>query len=179
MSRQIDPLIIAAALLLAAGGSSAQTTTGTLSGPPMNFGSQAVGTTGAAQTETVTAAIVGPPGFTARIDTIGTSSSEFPVVAGGTCAAGTTFLNDAEGCTVRVAFAPSAPGARSGLLSVTCTLFAAVGVPMVVCNEASITLSGIGLAVARSVPAIGREALTALAVLVMLASMVFLRRRRN
>lgn len=180
MLKQLNRLIVAAALLLVAGVSYAQTTTGTLSGPPINFGNQAVGTTGAPQTETVTAAIVPPPGFLARIDTIGTSSAEFPIVAGGTCAATVTSLADTQSCTIQLAFAPSAPGPRSGLLSVTCTLVAAVGVPILICNAASIALSGIGLAVAQqAVPALGREALTALAVLVMLASMYYLRRRTN
>jgi len=180
MPKQLNQVIVAAALLLVAGVSYAQTTTGTLSGPTMNFGSQTVGTTGAPQTETVTVAIVGSPGFLARIDTIGTSSAEFPIVAGGTCSAGATSLADTQNCTIRLAFAPSAPGPRSGLLSVTCTLIAAVGVPILVCNQASIALSGIGLALAQqAIPALGREALTALAVLIMLASMYYLRRRKN
>jgi hypothetical protein len=182
MLKQLNQVIVASALLILAGVSYAQTSTGTLSGPPMDFGGQTVGTTGATQTETVTAAIVGSPGFRARIDTIGTSSAEFAIVGGGTCAAGTTLLADTQNCTIRLAFAPSAPGSRSGLLSVTCTLIAAVGVPIVVCNQASIALSGIGLALTQQtipIPALGREALTALAVLIMLASMYCLRRRKN
>jgi hypothetical protein len=180
MLTRLDHALVCAALFVVASVSYAQTTTGTLSGPAMNFGNQAVGTTGATQTETVTAAIVGTPGFVARIDTIGTSSAEFPIVAGGTCVAGVTALADTGSCTVRLAFAPSAPGARSGTLSVTCTLFAAIGVPILVCNAASIALSGVGLALAQqAIPALGRNALTALAVLIMLASMVYLRRRET
>jgi hypothetical protein len=180
MLKPLNQLIVAAALLLVAALSYAQSGTGTLSGPAMNFGSQTVGTTGAPQAETTTVAIVPPAGFFAQINTIGTSSAEFPIVAGGTCAAGVTQLANTQSCTIRLAFAPSAPGPRNGLLSVTCTLFAAVGVPTLVCNGASIALSGIGLAVAQqAIPALGREALTALAVLVMLASMHYLRRRKN
>jgi hypothetical protein len=169
------------ALICIAACAEAQTPTGTLGGPALNFGNQTVGTTSAPQATTVTAVIVPPAGYVARIDTIGTSNSEFAVGGGGTCKAGVTQLANAGNCTVQVAFAPSAPGARTGALSVNCSLLGIIGAVTVVCNGANIALSGFGIAAAvvQAIPALGREALTALAVLMMLGSMYYLRRRRN
>jgi hypothetical protein len=169
------------ALICFAAYAEAQSPTGTLSGPAINFGNQAVGTTSAPLATTVTAVIVPPSGYAVRVESVGTSNSEFVVGGGGTCQAGVTYLDNADNCTVQVAFAPSAPGARSGTLSVDCSLLAVVGTVIVVCNGANIALSGVGIAAAalQAIPAVGREWLTALAVLMMLGSMYYLRRRRN
>jgi len=155
--------------------------TGTLSGPAINFGNQTVGTTGAPQATTVTAVIVPPAGWVAQISSIGTSNPEFALGAGGTCQAGVTNLANAGNCTVQVAFTPSVQGPRSGTLSVNCTLLGIIGSVTVVCNAANIALSGVGIAAAalQAIPAIGREALTALSVLIMLGSMYYLRRRKD
>ena len=168
-------------LLCVATWGEAQTATGTLSGPSINFGNQTVGTTGAPQSTTVTAVIVPPTGWAAHIDTIGTSNPDFVVGGGGTCVAGVTNLADAGNCTVQVAFAPSVAGPRNGNLAVNCTLLGIVGAITVVCNAANIALSGVGITAAalQAIPAVGREALTALSVLLLLGSMYYLRRRKN
>lgn len=176
---RLVPVLLLCVAVAAEAGPALPSATGTLSGPAINFGDQVVGTTSIPQGTTVTATVVPPlVGGPARIDTIGISNPEFAVVGGGTCQAGVTNLFDTNSCTVQVAFTPSARGPRSGTLSVNCTLLGAPGGLTLICNAASIALSGFGV-VLQSVPALGREALTALAILLSLGSMYYLRRRKN
>lgn len=190
----ISRLVLVAAAFFLAGAAAAQTSvTGTLTGSPtpavtgtMDFGTQAVGTTGAAQTETITAhlAAVPPPvpaGFVAQIKSVTSNSGEFQVT-GGSCLGGSVFLPDGSNCTVQLAFAPAAVGTRSAALLVQCAVTAAAGVVVFACDNVVhqfMLMSGLGAAsVQAAIPTLGREALTALALLLMLASFHYLRRRR-
>ncbi|HSQ81339.1 MAG TPA: hypothetical protein VLU54_09425 [Casimicrobiaceae bacterium] len=177
--------------MIVAGAAVAQTTvTGTLTGSPtpavvgtMDFGTQPVGTAGAPQTETITAHLVAVPppvplGTVIQIQSVASNSGEFQVT-GSTCPAG-TLLADGQTCDVQLAFTPAAVGPRSGALSVQCSVTAAVGVIAFVCDgvvRQFMLMSGLG-AVRAAIPTLGREALTALALLLMLASFYWLRRRR-
>ena len=81
-------------------------------GQPVAFGSQQTGTTSAARTVTVES--VGTTGLTAGAPTItGPNAGDFPVTAT-TCAA----VPVGASCTVSVAFAPTAAGARTATLAV-------------------------------------------------------------
>jgi hypothetical protein len=185
--------IVLVAAFLWAGAATGQTTvTGTLTGSPtpapggtMSFGTQTVGVAGAPQTETMTAHLVAsppplPPGYVAVVQSVTSNSGEFQVT-GGTCPGG-VFLSDGQSCDVQLTFTPAAAGTRNGALSVQCSVAAAVGTIAFICDGVSRTfmlMSGLGAAaVQAAIPALGRQALTALALLLMLASFYYLRRRR-
>jgi len=103
----------------------------------MSFGSVNVGTSGAAQTATLsntgTAALA--------IGTLATGSTEF-TISGGTCTAGGTVAAGAS-CSINLGFTPSAAGARSASLVVTHNAAGA---------QSSTSLSGTGVALS---PVIG------------------------
>ena len=177
--------------MIVAGAAVAQTTvTGTLTGSPtpavvgtMDFGTQAVGIAGAPQTETITAHLIAsppplPPGYVALVQNVTSNNGEFQVT-GGSCPPGIA-LSDGQTCDVQLAFTPAAVGPRSGALSVQCSVTAVVGVIAFICDGVAhqfMLMSGLG-AVQAAIPTLGREALTALALLLMLTSFYWLRRRR-
>lgn len=81
--------------------------------PSLAFGSINVGTTGAAQTATLSNTGNAP----LTIGTLSTGSSEF-TLGGGSCAAGAVVAAGSS-CTVAVSFTPAAAGARSASLVIT------------------------------------------------------------
>src|SRR5208282_2998367 len=86
-----------------------------LSTPSLSFGNQLLGTTSAAQTETVTNA--GTANLTISTVTVGgTNASDFAKSAD-TCTGAT--VTPTNTCTVSVTFTPSATGSRSASLSFT------------------------------------------------------------
>ncbi len=188
---RVSRVVLFLAAVVVAGAAGAQTSvTGSLTGSPtpavigtMDFGTQAVGIAGAPQTETITAHLVAsppplPPGYVALVQNVTSNNGEFQVT-GGTCPAG-ALLADGETCDVQLAFTPAAVGPRSGALSVQCTVTAVVGTIAFVCDGVAhqfMLMSGLG-ALQAAIPTLGREALTALALLLMLASFYWLRRRR-
>jgi spore coat protein U-like protein len=187
---RVSRVVLFAAAIVIAGAAGAQTSvTGSLTGSPtpfagtMDFGTQAVGSVGAPQTETITAHLVAtppplPPGMVVLIQSVASSNGEFQVT-GGSCPPGIA-LTDGQTCDVQLAFTPAAVGPRSGTLSVQCTVTAAVGVIAFVCDGVAhpfIAMNGLG-ALQAAIPTLGREALTALALLLMLSSFHYLRRRR-
>ena len=186
----VSRVVLFVAAIVIAGVAAGQTSvTGTITGAPtpfagtMNFGTQAVGTIGAPQTETITAHLVAtppplPPGMVVLIQSVASSNSEFQVT-GGSCPPGIA-LTDGQTCDVQLAFTPAAVGPRSGALSVQCSVTAVVGTIAFVCDGVAhqfMLMSGLG-AIQAAIPTLGREALTALALLLMLASFHYLRRRR-
>jgi hypothetical protein len=186
----VSRMVLFLAAVVVAGAAGAQTVvTGSLTGSPtpfagtMDFGTQAVGSTGAPQTETITAHLVAtpppaPPGTAVLIQSVASSNSEFQIT-GGSCPPGIA-LADGQTCDVQLAFTPAAVGPRSGALSVQCSVTAVVGTIAFVCDGVShqfMLMSGLG-ALQAAIPTLGREALTALALLLMLSSFHYLRRRR-
>lgn len=186
-------VIVAITALLVTGVAVAQVSvTGSLTGSPtaapfgtMGFGTQPVGTTGPTQTETITAHLVATPppvptGYVAWIKSVTSNSGEFQVT-GGSCLGGTVFLPDGSNCTVQLAFTPAAAGTRDGILSVQCAVVAAVGTVAFVCDDVVhqfMLMTGLGASVVQAaIPALDRLALTALALLLMLGSFHYLRRR--
>jgi hypothetical protein len=174
-------------LMLLSGAALAQTSTGTLTGSPtpqfgtMNFGTQAVGTAGPAQTETLTAHIVpapAPPGTVVQIKSVSTNSGEF-AITGGNCAG--ALLPDGTGCSLQIAFTPAAGGNRASFLSIQCAITAVVGAASFACDDAVhqfLALSGIGAAAALNpIPTLGREGLTLLALVLFASALWHLRRR--
>ncbi|MGE5089699.1 MAG: hypothetical protein ACM3QY_11280 [Candidatus Levyibacteriota bacterium] len=188
--RGLQAVLFVAATIVAGAAVAQTTVTGSLTGSPtpavtgtMDFGTQAVGVAGAPQTETITAHLVAvpppvPPGTVVQIQSVASNSSEFQVT-GGTCPGG-ALLPDGQTCDVQLTFTPAAVGPRSGALSVQCAVTAVVGVIAFVCDGVAhqfMLMSGLG-AIQAAIPTLGREALTALALLLMLTSFYWLRRRR-
>ena len=176
--KAVAVVAIAASFLGAGSAGAQQTISGSLTGAPvvqggtMNFGAQPVGTTGSAQTETLTAHLFTPtpplPGGTSvRIVSVTSDTGEFQVT-GGTC-------------SVDLAFTPAAAGARAGGLSIRCAVATAVGAISFACDDAVhqfMLLAGLGQAIAQTaVPTLGAVGLTALALLLLAFSLRYLRRR--
>ena len=188
--KAVAVVAIAASFLGAGSAGAQQTISGSLTGAPvvqggtMNFGAQPVGTTGSAQTETLTAHLFTPtpplPGGTSvRIVSVTSDTGEFQVT-GGTCTPG-ALLPDGGTCSVDLAFTPAAAGARAGGLSIRCAVATAVGAISFACDDAVhqfMLLAGLGQAIAQTaVPTLGAVGLTALALLLLAFSLRYLRRR--
>ncbi len=107
------------------------TPTATLYVTTINFGSEVVGTTSAAQTATIS----NTGGAPLQISAITLTSGDF-AISGGTCTA-TTTLAVATVCTVNLTFSPTATGARSATLTFSHN---ATG------GSSSVALSGTGTA---------------------------------
>jgi hypothetical protein len=149
-----------------------------------NFGSATVGSTVNGTTETVTVQITPPPGNLVDITDIsiaGANPGDFQVT-GGSCVNATGRI-DQDTCTLDLSFTPSAAGTRSGILNMTCRIVsAAIGPIGLVCDNTSrpaFNLSGTGIlaAIAQSIPTLGREGVTLLALLLFAATFLVLRRR--
>jgi len=97
---------------------------------PLNFDSQAIGTTSAPRTILV-AAVAGPNNTSATLNTItlsGVNAADFQIT-GSTCNVGTTLLHDGQNtaqlnntCTVTVTFSPTTDGAKTATLAIGTTL---------------------------------------------------------
>lgn len=98
--------------------------------------SQTVNTTSADQTVTVSNTGTAPLAISA-LTLGGTQASEYRISAGGTCSAGSSVAVSGS-CTILIAFAPTATGARSANLTITHN---AAGSP------STVTLNGTGTAV--------------------------------
>lgn len=143
-----------------------------------NFGTATVGSVADGAVETVTVNLLGDPSsFTVSLANIA-ATGDF-AVTGGTCV-GATGLTNGSNCSLQLRFAPTATGVRSGLLSITCNVVGAiVGVIGLVCDNeshAAYNLTGIGV-LASAIPTVGREGLTLIAMLLLGASLLALRRR--
>lgn len=105
------------------GSSSALSGTGVASSPAVSVSptslsfSQTVASTSVAQTVTVSNTGTAALSLTSLTLT-GAQASEFQIAGGGTCSAGSSVAASAS-CTVRIAFAPTAVGARSATLAIT------------------------------------------------------------
>lgn len=171
--------------------------TGFFSGSPvgvggsMTFPAQTVNTNSPTQVETVnvqmtaldgTTPVSVPPFYNTRFIGASIDNPDF-AITGGTCVPGLDIANGGN-CTLQLAFTPSAPGARNGVLSVQCAVIASIGVVMVSCDNLIhpfLQLAGVGsaiAAVATAVPALGAGSLTALALLLFGASILWMHRRR-
>ena len=146
-----------------------------------DFGSTLVGTPVDGTLETVTVHVNGPDYFSAKIDAI-SATGDFTVF-GGTCTDFTALRSNASTCTLQLRFAPLVAGVRNGLLSIKCTIVAAVGgIIGLVCDDSTHTaynLRGTGIdANANPVPALSRGSFTLIALTLVGASLFALRRRR-
>lgn len=140
----------------ASGGQSTSSLTGTgvalspaigVSPTTLSFG-QTVGTTSAAQTVTVSNTGHAPLVVSA-LAIAGAQAAEFQVAAGSTCAAGGSVAANGS-CIVKLAFAPTAPGARAASLVITHNAGAA----------SSVTLNGTGTATPQAAISLNASALS-------------------
>jgi hypothetical protein len=147
-----------------------------------DFGSAAVGTAVNGTLETLTVNVQGATGPSGVQFDASNPSGDF-AVAGGTCTDPPASWSSIGTCTLQLRFAPIATGIRNGLLSISCrALTVAIGIAGLVCDGVlhdAYYLTGIGTAIAANpVPALGREGLTLMALMLIGASLLALRRKR-
>jgi hypothetical protein len=158
----------------------------------MSFPAQDPGATSPPQTETLIVhmqatqggnPVAVPDFYSTTISNVVASPAGF-VIEGGSCTTspGNEGLHDGDTCTVSVAFAPTAAGLVERDLDVTCFVAEAVGVVTLACdntpNRFLLLLRGVGLGgLANAIPALGRGGLTLLALGLVVASGLAMRRR--
>lgn len=147
-----------------------------------DLGSTAIGVPVTDSTETIAVEILNlTPSSRVKISNI-QATGDFSVT-GGTCINPNTEFQHSDTCTLDIRFSPTALGIRNGTLNITCQLVAvSVGLTTLACDNSSYiayNLKGTGLAsaMARAIPALGREATTLLALLLLITTLLGLRRK--